>query len=302
MHFHKAGGLSGKRARFGYVFVLPFIIGFLAFTVYPLIQSMFFSFQDVTYNMNGYYTTPVGLEHYAYLVVRDPSYRLLLLESLRDMLLNVPLIVFFSFFAANLLNQKFRGRLLARAIFFLPVILASSSVLGMDVDAIMASASGGTGIGETVQESSDLSAQMQAFLMSINLPGGFAEYVIDGVDRIAAIVSASGVQILLFLAGLQAVTPSQMEAARMEGANSWEIFWKITVPIVSPIVMVSTLYTIIDSFTSDTNAVIEAVQSRYSSLQFGQGSAMSWLYLLVVFLVVALAYGILSKVVFYQDN
>lgn len=302
MRKHKANGLTEKRARMGYFFVLPFIIGFLAFTVYPLIQSMFFSFQDITYNMDGYHTQPVGVEHYAYLLVKDPSYRLLLLNSLRDMLLNVPLIVFFSFFAANLLNQKFRGRLLARAIFFLPVILASSSVLGMNVDAIMASASGGTGIGETARESVNLSAQMQMFLQSVNLPGGFTGYVVSGVKRITTIISASGVQILLFLAGLQSVTPSQLEAAHMEGANSWEIFWKITVPIVSPILLVSTLYTVIDSFTANSNPVIQAVQGKYTGLQFGMGSAMSWLYILVVFLIIALVYGLLSKVVFYQDN
>lgn len=302
MRKHKANGLIEKRARMGYFFVLPFIIGFLAFTVYPLIQSMFFSFQDITYNMDGYHTQPVGIEHYAYLLVKDPSYRLLLLNSLKDMLLNVPLIVFFSFFAANLLNQKFRGRLLARAIFFLPVILASSSVLGMNVDAIMASASGGTGIGETARETVNLSMQMQTFLKSVNLPGGFTDYVISGVKRITTIISASGVQILLFLAGLQSVTPSQLEAAHMEGANSWEIFWKITVPIVSPILLVSTLYTIIDSFTANSNPVIQAVQGKYSGLQFGMGSAMSWLYILVVFLIIGLVYGLLSKVVFYQDN
>lgn len=302
MRKHKANGLIEKRARMGYFFVLPFIIGFLAFTVYPLIQSMFFSFQDITYNMDGYHTQPVGIEHYAYLLVKDPSYRLLLLNSLKDMLLNVPLIVFFSFFAANLLNQKFRGRLLARAIFFLPVILASSSVLGMNVDAIMASASGGTGIGETARETVNLSMQMQTFLKSVNLPGGFTDYVISGVKRITTIISASGVQILLFLAGLQSVTPSQLEAAHMEGANSWEIFWKITVPIVSPILLVSTLYTIIDSFTANSNPVIQAVQGKYAGLQFGMGSAMSWLYILVVFLIIGLVYGLLSKVVFYQDN
>ena len=286
----------------GYFFVLPFIIGFLAFTVYPLIQSMFFSFQDITYNMDGYHTQPAGIEHYAYLPVKDPSYRLLLLNSQKDMLLHVPLIVFFSFFAANLLNQKFRGRLLARAIFFLPVILASSSVLGMNVDAIMASASGGTGIGETARETVNLSMQMQTFLKSVNLPGGFTDYVISGVKRITTIISASGVQILLFLAGLQSVTPSQLEAAHMEGANSWEIFWKITVPIVSPILLVSTLYTVIDSFTANSNPVIQAVQGKYAGLQFGMGSAMSWLYILVVFLIIGLVYGLLSKVVFYQDN
>lgn len=302
MRKHKANGLIEKRARMGYFFVLPFIIGFLAFTVYPLIQSMFFSFQDITYNMDGYHTQPAGIEHYTYLLVKDPSYRLLLLNSLKDMLLNVPLIVFFSFFAANLLNQKFRGRLLARAIFFLPVILASSSVLGMNVDAIMASASGGTGIGETARETVNLSMQMQTFLKSVNLPGGFTDYVISGVKRITTIISASGVQILLFLAGLQSVTPSQLEAAHMEGANSWEIFWKITVPIVSPILLVSTLYTVIDSFTANSNPVIQAVQGKYAGLQFGMGSAMSWLYILVVFLIIGLVYGLLSKVVFYQDN
>lgn len=104
----------------------------------------------------------------------------------------------------------------------------------MNVDAIMASASGGTGIGETARETVNLSMQMQTFLKSVNLPGGFTDYVISGVKRITTIISASGVQILLFLAGLQSVTPSQLEAAHMEGANSWEIFWKITVPVCQP--------------------------------------------------------------------
>ena len=175
-------------------------------------------------------------------------------------------------------------------------------LLGMNVDAIMASASGGTGIGETARETVNLSMQMQTFLKSVNLPGGFTDYVISGVKRITTIISASGVQILLFLAGLQSVTPSQLEAAHMEGANSWEIFWKITVPIVSPILLVSTLYTVIDSFTANSNPVIQAVQGKYAGLQFGMGSAMSWLYILVVFLIIGLVYGLLSKVVFYQDN
>ena len=283
----------------GYFFVLPFIIGFLAFTVYPLIQSMFFSFQDITYNMDGYHTQPVGIEHYTYLLVKDPS--LLLLNSLKDMLLNVPLIVFFSFFAANLLNQKFRGRLLARAIFFLPVILASSSVLGMNVDAIMASASGGTGIGETARETVNLSMQMQTFLKSVNLPGGFTDYVISGVKRITTIISASGVQILLFLAGLQSVTPSQLEAAHMEGANSWEIFWKITVPMISPMILVNAVYTVIDAFTSSSNDVMAYINTVYSKAGGNVlSAAMSWMYFLLVIACIGIVVAVLSAFVFYQ--
>ncbi len=299
---HKKTKLLRDKDRFGYLFVAPFIVGFLLFTIVPIIQSITFSFQNIFYTHTGYTTTFVGWEHYQYMFVKDPTFRLLVLDSLKSMCLQVPLIVLFSFFAAMLLNQKFRGRLLARAIFFLPVIVASSTVLNTDISSIMASSSGGTGIADMAENASTMSQSLQDFFLSLNLPASFIEYIVNGVNGIYDVVIASGVQILLFLAGLQMVTASQLEAARIEGANSWEIFWKITVPIVSPIVLVSTMYTVIDSFTSNGNPVIEAIVQKYSSVEFGMGSSMSWIYILVVFVVIALVYWLLSKLVFYQDE
>ena len=166
----------------------------------------------------------------------------------------------------------------------------------------MASSSGGTGLADMTETAGTMSESLQNFFLSLNLPSGFISYIVGSVDGIYDVVMASGVQILLFLAALQTVTVSQMEAAQIEGANSWEIFWKITVPVVSPIVLVAALYTIIDSFTSDSNPVIEAIVQQYNRLEFGLGSAMSWIYIVIVFLVIAIVYWLLSKLVFYQDE
>ena len=118
---NKRTKLFRTRERFGYIFVMPFVIGFLLFTIMPILQSIAFSFQEIHYTHSGYDATAVGWEHYHYIFIKDPSFRLLVLDSMKAMGLQVPLIVLFSFFAALLLNQRFRGRLLARAIFFLPV-------------------------------------------------------------------------------------------------------------------------------------------------------------------------------------
>ena len=126
-------------------------------------------------------------------------------------------------------------------------------------------------------------------------------YVIGGVDRVYSIVSLSGVQILLFLAALQTITPSLMEAAKVEGANGWECFWKITLPMVSSILLVGTVYTIIDSFTSNSNPIVAAIAQESRNLNYGLASAMSWFYYLVIALVLGLVYYLLSKLVFYYD-
>lgn len=293
--------LMKKRARCGYFFVLPFIIGFVLFIAKPMVQSVIFSFQEITYNATGYQAIGVGLKHYKKLIFTDPTYRTLVLKSFGTMIAKTPIIIFFSFFTAILLNDKFKGRTLARAILFLPVILSSSTLLGMSVDEILSSSSGGTGISDAAT-TAVLSSRMTALMNAFNLPTAFTEYITGAVDGIAEIIMASGVQILLFLAALQTITASQLEAARVEGANAWEIFWKITFPILSPIILVNTLYTIIDLTASNDNNVVSSIVNSYNKLKIGEGSAMAWIYLLLVLLLISLAYGLMSRAVFYQSK
>lgn len=294
-------GLMKKRARYGYIFVLPFLIGFIFFVAKPLVQSIIFSFQDISYTTTGYEAVFAGVKHYENLLFTDPTYRTLVLKSFGTMLLKTPIIIFFSFFMAILLNDKFKGRTVARAILFLPVILSSSTLLGLSVDEILSSSSGGSGIVDAAA-SEMLSSRMITLMTALNLPSSFTNYLTGAVDGIAEIVMSSGVQILLFLAGLQTITPSQLEAARVEGANAWEIFWKITMPLLSPIILVSTLYTIIDLTAANNNTVISSIASSYNKLKIGEGSAEAWIYLGLVLILIGLVYWVLSKLVFYQSD
>lgn len=294
-----------KRDRYGWLFILPFLIGFLFFTLTPLIQSFRLSFYHIQLTPEGYDLVPKGLEYYNRIFFVDPTYRTKIGTSLKSMSLDVPMTVLFSFFAAILLNQKFKGRTFARAIFFLPVIFLSSKILNLNVDWLMQVAGSGGGLegggGDAQSAVMTVSESLRTFFYSMGLPQQFMSYVIGGVDRVYSIVSLSGVQILLFLAALQTITPSLMEAAKVEGANGWECFWKITLPMVSSILLVGTVYTIIDSFTSNSNPIVVAIAQESRNLKYGLASAMSWFYYLVIALVLGIVYWLLSKLVFYYD-
>ena len=128
-------------------------------------------------------------------------------------------------------------------------------------------------------------------------------YVVDVVNNIFNIVNRSGVQMLIFLAGLQSISPAIYESCTMDGATGWETFWKITFPMISPMILVNTIYTVIDSFTSKSNEVMTYINRIYQGTTKDArvlSSAMSWVYFLVVLLLIAAVTGIISMFVFYQ--
>ena len=178
--------LNRKRAMMGYLFVLPFIIGLITFFLVPLIQSFIFSINKLEVVEGGYNLLPVGLSNYNRALRVHATYARDLVESVLYMLANVPLIIIFSFFAANLLNQKFKGRSLARAIFFLPVILTSGVMLVIDSGDLLQSSLGMTQTDgqEGVQSSGTGKAAVE-----IRLSPTFIDYIISAVDRIYEIVS-----------------------------------------------------------------------------------------------------------------
>ncbi|MCM1188945.1 MAG: sugar ABC transporter permease [bacterium] len=307
--FHKVNGkrrltLQGKEAVAGYLFAIPFLIGFFGLFLPMVLKSVQFSFSNMTVGTSGYVLSRAannGLEHYIRALTIDPDFNRKLLEAVKDMAVNVPLIIIFSFFAANLLNQKFRGRGIARSVFFLPVILTSGIVLGIESSDLLQTTLGPEGM--LSADDANTVFNVAGFLLNYtNLPSGIVMYLSQAVLGIYDIVISSGVQILIFLAGLQGISPSLYEASNMEGATAWENFWKITFPMISPLILVNSIYTIIDSFTSANNELMEVIKKTiFSEVKYGYGSAMSWIYFLVIGVIICIVGGIIGKRVFYMD-
>ncbi|MGB4670644.1 MAG: sugar ABC transporter permease [Bacillota bacterium] len=247
--------MDTRRALTGIVFVLPFVIGFIAFFLYPFILSLMFSFSDVSVGASGYELTSVGLENYESALLVHESYVRTLTETVQSMLANVPAILIFSLFVAVLLNQPFRGRGVARVVFFLPVIFNCGAVLLIEnYDFLTNTLTGGSA-------ASPGSEIVTSLFYGLKLPQGVLGYIMNAVRAVPDIIKASGIQILVFLAGLQSVPESLYEASAIEGATGWETFWKVTFPIISPLIPTMIVYTVIDSFTAPNNRMMELIQN-----------------------------------------
>ena len=296
----KGFSLTEKRAMMGYLFVSPYIIGLIIFFAYPIIQSFIFSLNKFEVVQDGYKLIPNGFDYYYRALYVHPDFVRNLIEAILNMITNVPLIIIFSFFAANLLNQKFKGRALARAIFFLPVILTSGIMRTIDSGDLLQSSVGLTEMDST--QGAFQAVELARVLFQTRLNPRFIDYIISAVNRIYEIVSASGVQILVFLAGLQSIPPSLFEASNIEGATGWENFWKITFPMVSPLILVNTVYTIIDTLTGSSNEVMELIEDiAFSQNNYGFSAAMSWIYFVSIMVVVGIITWLISRKVFYEE-
>ena len=295
---NKRPSLEAKRVKVGYLFTLPFIIGAAVAIVYPIIVSVIYSFADITANASGYNIKFVGLGNYNNIFNIDPTFKRILLNTLKSTALNVPVVIIFSFFLASVLNTEFKGRGMARTVLFLPMILNSNLVKSiLNGDAVMGSVTE-----KSSADTAQISGAFEGFLSKLDIGTGVTDLLVSSVDNITNILAMSVIPIIIMLAGLQSVSKSVYEASYVEGATKWEVFWKISLPIVSPMILVSVIYCIIDSFTSVDNAVIEKVKAvSFTDLEFGLGSAMAWSYLLIVLAIVALVYLSVNRFVSYSD-
>ena len=298
------GTMRSRQARTGVLFILPFIVGFLFFMVRPMITSLQMSLSNVTLIPGqGYDMKFMGFTNYQNAVGVDPYYNQYLVEEISRMAVNGIATLVMSFVIAVILNQNFKGRTLARAIFFLPVILSSGVLPGIEKQNefydMMA------GMAESVGKSSgvNISAALQNLLSISGIGSGVFDVLFDMIDAIYDIIMASGIQIIVFLSGLQAISPSLYEAADVEGCTAWEAFWKITFPMVSPLLLVNTIYTIIDFFMKNDNRVMERVNTvMYSNFDFGLASAMSWIYFGVAILFIGISAVIINRGVHYYED
>ncbi|MBE6543406.1 MAG: sugar ABC transporter permease [Ruminococcaceae bacterium] len=295
--------LEKTKARSGWLFVFPFLFGFL--TIYmPII------FKSIYYSFNNFYPADsrfefVGLAKYQEALFENLSFLDTLKSGLGQLILDIPAIVIFSLFIAVILNQKMLGRAAFRAIFFIPVILATGLIDDIDnkgntfMDNVIEQEGIDSGSGSSA---SDIIGKADIALLFENMKigGGMVDIVTGLVNDIYNIINRSGVQMLIFLSGLQNISPAIYESCSIDGATGWETFWKITFPMISPMILVNAVYTVIDSFTSSSNEVMSLVLNTYNEGSLTLSSAMAWMYFILVIIIIAVVAGILSAYTFYQ--
>ena len=292
MKAKKKKTLAQKNAIAGYLFILPFIIGFIAFLGYPLIESIQMSLSEVTVGNGGFSMRFIGINNFKKAFTVDPEFNRFLTESISSMLYKVPATLVFSFFVALLLNQEFKGRGFVRAIFFLPVILSSGVIVGLEYNNTLLQ-----GMEDVVKESgsnSSITATLQTILDTGGMGSKFFGYVFDILDSVYDIAIAAGIQIIIFLSGLQTISTSMYEAAKIEGCTAWESFWKITFPMVSSLILVNIVYSIIDFLIRTDNEVMEKINKTMSmQMDYGFSSAMAWSYFLCVMGIIAVVLSLI---------
>lgn len=310
--------LMERRNLAGYVFVLPFILGFVLIFLPSIVQSFQFSLSEIIIRADGtgYDLQPRGFAHYYDAFFSDVDFRVKLVETLRDIIINLPVILIFSFFMALLLNRKkFPGRTFFRIIFFLPVIIytgiASSAGITSGASGEMAEAAAQVFADPTINQEGmksgvssiiGMALNIQVIIQNLGLGQTLMNFIMLSISRLEWIIQSSGVQILVFLAALQGVPTSIFEAASVEGLTSWEMFWKITLPMISPQILVNTIYTIVDSFTNNRYEVLSYIQKvSFSNANYGLGSALSFIYFLCTLILIGLVTVLISRFVFYNE-
>lgn len=281
--------LERKKMFAGYVYIAPWVIGFVLFMLYPLVYSLYLGFHEVV-GVGDFHLTSVGWDNFNKAFVLDTKFIPLFISVVQDALINTPLIIVFSLIIAIMLNHNIRGRAFFRAAFFLPVLIGSGLAMqqllyaGVGKDTLV----NGIGVPDSV------------FLY---MGPTFSQIVFDMLSRLTVIFWKTGVQILLFLAGLQGISVSLYESARCDGATEWEMFWKITLPLMTPIILLNLVYTCVDSFTDINNRMMVYIKdTAFTNIQMGYSAAMGWIYFLFIFALLVLVFASTRRLVVYTGE
>ena len=303
----RAASLDKRKARGGWFFVLPFVLGLILIYIPIIIDSFRYSLSslrpidgelEIVFEGLKNYQEAIGGEH-------GQSYVKTLIGGMQELVIDIPSIVIFSLFIAVILNQKVLGRAVFRAIFFIPVICAtglmgSIAAANASYDDYMGDMSSGISTGAIESDGFSMNAEaITNMVQSMKIGTELAEFVVSAVNRISSIIDRCGVQMLILLAALQSISPSIYESCSIDGATTWETFWKITLPMISPMILVAAVYTVIDSFTSASNSVMQFI-SNVQNESLGESAAMAWIYFAVIILIVLVVVVVLSAYVFYQ--
>lgn len=277
MKKRKMKGIEQLNRHYGRIFVAPWVIGMLMFYIIPLVQSLLFSMSDVSVFNGGIDLKFVGLARYKKLLITDPGYAAMIKEALTSFLYSFPVIILLSLVLALLLNQKFRGRLFFRAMYFLPVIISTGVVINL---LFMTTSSDLSNIGVSEGYTANM-IDVNDIIERLGITGNIGEYISETISKIFDLIWNCGIQTVLFIAGLQSVPSSLYEASKVEGATKWEEFWFITFPMLSRVTLLVAVFTMVELIT-DTQVFL--VSNIYNSMRAGvydRPSAMMWLYFMI---------------------
>ncbi|WP_256208681.1 carbohydrate ABC transporter permease [Paenibacillus sp. CF384] len=261
-----------REALTGYALVSPWIIGFILFMAYPIYYSVYLSLHKVTISAEGIVTDYTGGDNYKYAFLSDPEFVEKLLLFVKSAVGMIPIIIVFSMLVALLINQPIKMKGLFRAIFFLPVVITSGEV-----------------VNELFSQGATAIPLVEKYgiieIIKDNLSPAWSSPIISLIQQLILILWFSGVQILIFLAGLQKVNKQVYEAASIDGASPWVSFWKVTLPAIKPFIAVNMIYTTVDLFTNSFSDVIELIKENMFNLTtgFGYATAIAWIYFGVIF-------------------
>lgn len=218
------------------------------------------------------------------------------------MLVTVPIVLIFSVIIAVFLNNDLCGRGVYRIIFFIPVIVSSGILPILQSGDLMQSVITSAQVGSGAETDILTTSAIASFLINSNIDANFVKYIMYAIDNILDIINSSGIQILIFLGALKSIPKSLYEASTIEGATAWENFWKITFPMITPQLLVNTIYTIIDSFVNPNNDIMRSINNyNFNLFQFGYGSAISWFYFIIIVIVLIVFGGVVSRFVLHYD-
>lgn len=284
--------LVQRDALVGRGFVLPFYLGFIFFSLGPLIQTFRFMFYRSTVKPGGFNMDWIGKENFEYVFTKDASFIENLFDSVGNMIWQVPLILFISLFLAVLINTKFHGRAFVRVVFFLPVIVMTGTVmLIVQNDAVASAALSGEVVAGGKIE---YSVGLESLLLQAGLNSKVVELFTTLSNDIFNLAWKAGVQIIIFLSGLQSIPSSLYEASSVEGATKWEEFFKITIPMLLPTFVLNAVYTIVDAFTDVNNEAMNQVMVQVQKLDYGKAAVMSYSYFVLIAIFVAAVMGIFA--------
>ncbi|MDF2699478.1 MAG: transporter permease [Haloplasmataceae bacterium] len=293
--------LKTRKSIIGYLFIMPWMIGFIVFAVYPILYSFYLSLHFVKFTSEGTEMVYWGFKNFQRAFAVDQVMLLYLYAFLKDSLIMIVIINVFALIFALILNLKIKGRGFFRVVFFLPVIIVSGPLINELVSQEILVLPG--------------IANFKVIQMFREIFGlQFSELIISIFSRLIYMFWFSGVQIIVFLAILQKLNKEIYEAAEIDGASPWESFWKITLPYLKPIFLINIIYTFIMLATfADNKVIIKIYNSMFNSTTdvegFGYASALAWIYFVALFLVILIIFLIFSikrgtkhKVSFYSDG
>lgn len=289
--------LSKRRESGGYIFILPWFIGALIFFIYPFIQSIYFAFCDLTFSEKGLVKKFTGLENFRVVFFENPEVFQKLVDSVTQMLTELVLIITLSFILSIILNQNFHGKTFARAVFALPLIVSSGVLLSIFKTSIFSQSQ------EAIAETTVFQASgVQAMLESAGVGQGLINTIVGWVNSLVDMLWKSGVQIIVFLSGIQSIPPSYYEVCDIEGATAWQRFWRVTFPIMMPFCFLNIIYTIIDSFTYQSNPVMLQIMQYFGNLQYAFSNALALAYFVVIIIIIGIIAKLISGHIVYIDK